>query len=62
MVRHWGAEYTASVVAAGLDPVALAERAVAELPEVEACWRPVVERFTALAAGRGRVSLPLLED
>ena len=62
MVRHWGAEYTAAVVEAGLDPVALAERAVAELPEVEACWRPVVERFTALAAGRGRVSLPLLED
>ena len=61
MVRHWGAQYTAAVVEAGLDPAALAERAVAELPEVEACWRPVVERFAALAAGRGRVSLPLLE-
>ena len=61
MVRHWGAEYTAGVVESGLDPAALAERAVAELPEVEACWRPVCERFAALAAGRGRVALPLLE-
>ena len=61
MVRQWGAEYTAAVVEAGLDPVALAERAVAELDEVEACWRPVVERFAALSAGRGRVVLPLLE-
>ena len=24
---------------------------VAELPEVEACWRPVVERFAAVARG-----------
>jgi GMP synthase-like glutamine amidotransferase len=61
MVRHWGAEYTSAVVEAGLDPVALAERAVEELPEVEACWRPVVERFAGLAQGRGRVVLPLLE-
>ncbi len=61
MVRHWGAAYGAAVVEAGLDPVALAERAVAELPEVEACWRPVVERFAGLAQGRGRVVLPLLE-
>lgn len=62
MVRHWGAEYGAAVEAAGLDPVALAERAVEELPEVEACWRPVVERFAALAEGRGRVTLPLLDE
>ena len=61
MVRHWGAEYGAAVVEAGLDPGALAERTVAELPEVEACWRPVVERFAGLAQGRGRVVLPLLE-
>jgi len=62
MVRHWGAQYGAAVVEAGLDPVALAERAVAELDEVEAVWRPVVERFAALAQGRGRIRLPLLED
>jgi GMP synthase-like glutamine amidotransferase len=61
MVRHWGAEYGAAVLEAGLDPGALAERAVEELPEVEACWRPVVERFAGLAQGRGRVVLPLLE-
>lgn len=62
MVRHWGAHYGRAVEEAGLDPVALAERVVAELPEVEACWRPVVERFAAIASGRGRVTLPLLED
>jgi GMP synthase-like glutamine amidotransferase len=60
MVRRWGAEHGAAVEQAGLDPVALAERAVQELPEVEACWRPVVERFAALAQGRGRVTLPLV--
>ena len=43
------------------DPAALAEGAVAELDEVEACWRPLVERFAAVAAGRGRISLPLVE-
>jgi GMP synthase (glutamine-hydrolysing) len=62
MVRHWGAHYGAAVEEAGLDPVALAERAVQELDEVEACWRPLVERFAALAQGRGRVALPLVED
>lgn len=61
MLRHWGAEYGAAVAEAGLDPVALAERAVEELEEVEACWRPVVERFAALAAGHGRVSLPVVD-
>ena len=61
MVRHWGEHYTAAVVEAGLDPAALAERTVAELDEVEACWRPVVERFAAIAAGKGRVTLPLVE-
>ena len=51
MVRRWGAEYGAAVVEAGLDPVALAERAVDELPEVEACWRP---RRRALRRARRR--------
>jgi GMP synthase-like glutamine amidotransferase len=50
MVRFWGAAYSAAVEEAGLDPVALAEHAVEELDEVEACWRPVVERFADLAA------------
>ena len=61
MVRRWGAEHGAAVAEAGVDPVALAERVVSELDEVEAVWRPVVERFAALAQGRGRVPLPLLE-
>ena len=61
MVRHWGANYGGPVAEAGLDPAALAEQVVDELPEVEACWRPFVERFAALAAGRGRVTLPLLD-
>ncbi len=60
MVRHWGREYGAPVLEAGQDPVALAERAVGELGEVEACWRPVMARFAEIAQGRGRTVLPLL--
>ncbi len=60
MVRRWGAAPNDELVAKGIDPVALAERAVDELEEVEACWRPVVERFAALAQGRGRVELPVV--
>ncbi|MCW2713212.1 MAG: glutamine amidotransferase class-I [Frankiales bacterium] len=60
MVRGWGVNLAGPVLAAGLDPVALAERAVEELPEVEACWRPFVERFAAVAQGRGRKVLPLV--
>jgi GMP synthase-like glutamine amidotransferase len=55
-----GARSTARGRGGRLDPFALAERAVEELDEVEACWRPVVERFAALAAGRGRVTLPIV--
>ena len=60
-LRHWGSDYGSGVEAQGQDPVALAERAVEELEEVEACWRPMAQRFAALAAGRGRVELPLVE-
>jgi GMP synthase (glutamine-hydrolysing) len=60
-LRTWGAEYGAAVARAGLDPVALAERAVEELDEVEACWRPVAHRFAAVAQGRGRTALPLVD-
>ena len=60
MVRHWGSTYGEAVVRAGQDPVALAERAVGELAEVEACWRPVVARFAEIAQGRGRTVLPLV--
>jgi len=60
MVRQWGREYGEAVLDAGLDPVALAELAVEQLPEVEACWRPVVVRFAEIAQGRGRTVLPLV--
>jgi GMP synthase-like glutamine amidotransferase len=62
MVRHWGAEYGAAVAAAGLDPVALAESVVEELDEVEAVWRPVMERFAAVAHGRTRTQLPVVSS
>ena len=61
MVRRWGEEYAGAVRAAGLDPQALAERAVEELPEVEACWRPVITRFAEIAQGRGRTALPVVQ-
>jgi len=60
MVRRWAVTAADAVREAGLDPVALAERAVAELPEVEACWRPAMVRFAELAQGRGRTVLPLV--
>jgi len=60
MLRGCAREMNRAVEEAGLDPVALAERAIEELPEVEACWRPVVERFAAIAHGRGRVVLPVV--
>jgi GMP synthase (glutamine-hydrolysing) len=60
-VRHWAADHPHRVLEAGLDPQALAERAVAELDEVEACWRPLVERFAELALGTSPAPLPLLE-
>ncbi len=61
MVRRWGEEYAASVVEAGLDPHLLAERAVEQLPEVAACWQPMVSRFAKLASGGGRTVLPVVE-
>lgn len=60
-LRHWAADYPRRVLEAGQDPDALAERAIGELAEVEACWRPLVERFAELAQGRVRAPLPLLE-
>jgi GMP synthase (glutamine-hydrolysing) len=60
-LRHWATDYSRRVVEAGLDPEALAERAVGELAEVEACWRPLVERFAELALGRVRAPLPVVE-
>ena len=60
MLRAWSLEAGGTAEQAGLDPVAVVERAIEELPEVEACWRPVAERFAALAQGRGRVVLPVV--
>lgn len=59
-LRHWARDYPERVLELGLDPEALAERAVAELDEVEACWRPVVERFADLALGRTPAPLPVI--
>ncbi|MCW2608321.1 MAG: glutamine amidotransferase class-I [Frankiales bacterium] len=61
MVRGWASSDSDGVCEAGLDPEEVAERTVGELPEVEEVWRPVLERFAALAAGRdpGRRLLPL---
>jgi GMP synthase-like glutamine amidotransferase len=61
IVRHWAVDFGDAVRAAGQDPIALGERAVGELEEVEACWRPLVERFADLALGRLRAPLPLIE-
>ena len=51
MVTRWFAEDDAGVRDAGLDPSSLLARTLAELDDVAACWRPVVERFAALALG-----------
>lgn len=51
MIRGWAREDAAELRAAGLDPDRVAEGAVAELGEVEQVWRPVMERFAAMAAG-----------
>ncbi len=61
MVQGWAASDADGVREAGQDPEALAARTVAELAEVEEVWRPVLERFAALAAGHdpGRRLLPL---
>lgn len=60
MLRHWAADHPSRVLETGRDPVELAERAVRELPEVEACWRPLVVAFADLALGRSRRLLPVL--
>jgi GMP synthase (glutamine-hydrolysing) len=60
-LRHWATDYARLVVEAGRDPHALAEQAIGELAEVEACWRPLVERFADLARGQVRVPLPVVE-
>lgn len=59
-LRHWARDYPERVLELGLSPEALAERAVGELDEVEACWRPVVERFADLALGRMPAPLPVI--
>ena len=49
MVRGWAQQASRECRELGLDPGQLADRAVAALPEVEQVWRPVIERFAALA-------------
>lgn len=51
MVRAWVAQEADGLREVGADPDALADRTVAELPEVAALWQPVVERFAAVVRG-----------
>lgn len=60
MVRGWAAADAEGVRAAGLDPDAVAERAVGVLPEIEEVWRPFVDRFAELVRGEIRTSLPVV--
>jgi GMP synthase-like glutamine amidotransferase len=60
MVRGWAAADAEGVRAAGLDPDQVAERAVAELAEIEEVWRPFVERFAAMVRGETRTYLPVV--
>lgn len=49
MVRGWARDTDEEVRAGGHDPDRLADDAVAALPEIEQAWRPVIERFAAVA-------------
>ena len=60
MVRRWAAADEDGVLAAGLDPAAVVERAVDALPEVEEVWRPFAERFAAMVRGETRTYLPVV--
>jgi GMP synthase-like glutamine amidotransferase len=60
MVRGWAAADADDVLAAGLDPDVVAERAVEVLPEIEEVWRAFVERFAALVRGETRTYLPVV--
>lgn len=60
MVRGWAAADADGVRAAGLDPEAVAERAVDVLPEIEEVWRPAVERWAAAVKRETRTYLPVV--
>jgi GMP synthase-like glutamine amidotransferase len=60
MVRAWAAADAEGVRAAGLDPDALADRAVDVLPEIEEVWRPAVERWAAVVRRETRTYLPVV--
>jgi GMP synthase-like glutamine amidotransferase len=60
MVRAWAAADAEGVRAAGLDPADVVDRAGAARPEVEAVWRPFVERFAAMVRGESRTYLPVV--
>ena len=51
MIRNWADEDDEAVRAVGLDPELVAQAAIAALPEIEQIWRPVLERWAALALG-----------
>jgi GMP synthase-like glutamine amidotransferase len=60
MVRAWAAADAEGVRAAGLEPDALADRAVDVLPEIEEVWRPAVARWAAVVRRETRTYLPVV--
>ena len=62
MVRGWAEESRAELEQAGLDVDALVARTLVELDDVTELWRPVLERFAAVARGEDPrpTALPLV--
>lgn len=51
MVLAWVAQEADGLREGGVDPEALLDRTLVELPEIAQLWRPVVERFAAVVRG-----------
>ncbi len=60
MLRAWAAADAEAIRELGMDPDALADRAVGELDEVAEVWQPFVQRFAALVRGETRTYLPVV--
>jgi GMP synthase-like glutamine amidotransferase len=61
MIAAWAASDLGRLEALGIDPATIVARCDAVMEDVEYAWRPVAERFVALAAGRvGSMHLPVV--